>query len=542
MHYYGRFEESISLYKKAYRLNPKILPIHLRDLAMSYIFLERYEEALEVIRQMEEHIKRGDAIPKSMPLLFYSWVYQELDRKGEASAYMAEALEINPNLSIEFVKKNTLPYKNQAHLKRTLDAYRKAGMPENPPLPLPDKPSIAVLPFTNMSGDPEQDYIGDGLSENIISALSISSKLFVIARNSTFTYKGKPVKVQHVARDLGVQYVLEGSVQKSGERLRVTAQLIDAIKGHHLWSAKYDRKMEDLFGLQDEITKKIVVELQVELTEGEFIRALAKSTDNLEAWILYIKGLELFWNFNEESNAKAREHFEAATKLDPEFVTAFAMLSSTHRLDAVFGWSDSPIISLKRAFELLQIALKIDEQNAHVHALLGWVYLSQRQLEKAITEGTLAITLNPNFSVGHATLAATMFRSGRFDEAITLIKKAYRLDQKLPPLFLSTLSSSYIFLGRYDEALEVINQMKEQARRGNLLGWIPPLYYSFVYQELGREEEARAYMAEALKSNPGLSLEWIKKVNFYKNPAHLQRQLDAYRKAGMPEKPPGAVP
>jgi adenylate cyclase len=410
--------------------------------------------------------------------------------------------------------------------------------------PLPDKPSIAVLPFTNMSGDPEQDYIGDGLSENIISALSVSSQIFVIASNSTFTYKGKPVKVQQVAEDLGVQYVLEGSILKSGERLRVTAQLIDALSGHHLWSEVYDRKMRELFELLDEITKKIMVSLQVELTSlGKDARLFAKFTDNLEAWKHFMKGKELYESFVEEDNAKAREHFETALELDPQYVPAMSHLGFTHWLDSGMGWSDSPSASMNRAFELAQKAVELDDQDPLAHGLLGYVFLIQGQHEKAITEGTRAITLNPNFALGCGQLGSIMSYCGQFDESITMLKKGYRLNPNLDPSFLYDLTRSYIFLERYEKALEACNEMEKHVLNGRLgeLKLFPPLYSSWIYQELGREEESRAYMTEALKRKPDLSLEWFKRLSPYKNPAHLKRALDALRKAGMPEKATGVV-
>ena len=230
--------------------------------------------------------------------------------------------------------------------------------------PLPDKPSIAVLPFTNMSGDPEQDYIGDGLSENIISALSVNSDILVIARNTTFTYKGKAVDIKQVAEDLGVQYVLEGSILKSGDRLRVTAQLIDALGGHHLWAEVYDREMRELFDLLDEITKKIMVSLQVELGDlGEDLKLVAKSTNNLEAWKLITKGNQLFGKQNPEDNAKAREYFETALDLDPESIGSMSLLAATHLFDVIFRWSDSPLTSINRAFEIAQKAIELDEQD-----------------------------------------------------------------------------------------------------------------------------------------------------------------------------------
>jgi adenylate cyclase len=336
---------------------------------------------------------------------------------------------------------------------------------------------------------------------------------------------------------------LEGSIQKSGERLRVTAQLIDALTGHHLWSEKYDRKMEDIFDLQDEVTKKVVVSLQVELTHGEDARMSAKSTENLEAWKNYIKGLELFEKISKEDNLKAKELFKTALKIDPKFVSALALIALTHLFDANFGWSKSPPVSAKRAFEVALQALKLDEQNPHVHALLGFVYLFQRQYKKAVSAGERAIALNPNFALAHVWLGATMHYVGRFEEAIELLKKAYRLNPKIHPNFLIFLNRSYIYLRRYEEALKVINQMEQHASRGKLAKWMPPFAYSFLCVELGREEEARDNMAKALKINPNLSLEDFTIRNPYKDPTHLKREADARLAAGLPKKrAPGAVP
>ena len=403
--------------------------------------------------------------------------------------------------------------------------------------PLPDKPSIAVLPFTNMSGDPSQDYIGDGLSENIISALSISSRLFVIARNSTFIYKENPVKAQQVAEDLGVQYVLEGSIQKSGDRLRITAQLNDALNGHHLWAEVYDREMKDFFDLQDEITKKILVSIQVELTQGEHARVIAKSTENLKALKYFIKGIELFFKLNnKEDYTKAREYFKTAIKIDPKFVGAFSLLAQTHLTDVQLGWSDSPINSINSALELTQKALELDENEPVAHTVLGNIFLFQRQHEMAITEGKKAVNLNPNFGTGHAILGGSLFYSGQFEEAVIHFEKAYRVNPKLTPVFLVFLNKTYIHLGLYREALEVCEKTEKHARRGEIPMWMSQLAFSWVYQELGREEEARTYMSEALKTAPFKSLESYKMISLYKNHIHQQREIDALRKAGMPER------
>ena len=444
------------------------------------------------------------------------------------------------NLKYQFVGK-----KNLKNIEEAVHVYRVLSVPgaaankvikaevERMAFPLPEKPSIAVLPFTYMGGDPEQEYIGDGICENIISALSLGSGMFVIARNSTFTYKGRPVKVQQVAEEMGVRYVLEGSIQKSGDRLRVTAQLIDALNGHHLWSEKYDRKMTELFELQDEITKKIAVSLQVELTHGEQARAYAKSTDNLEAWSYGVKGNYLLDKFNKEDNIKARGLLEAAIKLDPGYVLAYVWLGATHALDAKWGWSDSPVDSMKCAQELAQKALTLDDKSASVHILLALIYLFQRKHDKAIAEGKQAISLDPNFSIGYAHLAQIMFFAGRFSEAIELMKKAMRLSPYYPAFYLNYLGRSYAFIGCKVEAIATCNQLYDRSLKGEYLSDWGLLYLARVYAEFGSADEARELMAQALKINPGLTLAYFKQGQPFKNPAHMQHELEILARAGL---------
>jgi adenylate cyclase len=440
-------------------------------------------------------------------------------------------------------KKRLKNIEEAVHVYRVLpvpDAVVRKGnkaQVERMTFPLPEKPSIAVLSFTNMSGDPAQEYIGDGISENIISALSVGSGMLVIARNSTFAYKGRSVKVQQIAEDLGVHYVLEGSVQKSGERLRVTAQLIDALNGYHLWSDKYDRKMVELFELQDEITKKIVVSLQVELTHGEQARAYAKTTDNLEAWSCGVKGNCLLDRFNREDNVKARELLETAIKLDPGYVLAYVWLGATHTAAAAYGWSASPADSFKRAHELARKALSLDDKSASVHIMLGLIYLFQRKHDQAIAEGKRAISLDPNFSIGHAHLAQIVFFAGRFDEAIALTEKAMRLSPYYPAFYLSALARSYAFRGRYEEALAASNQLYDRSRRGEYPEDWALVHLAGIYAASGREDEARVYMAQALKINPRLKLAFFKQTQPFKNPDHLQREIETLGRAGFPQHP-----
>jgi TolB-like protein/class 3 adenylate cyclase/cytochrome c-type biogenesis protein CcmH/NrfG len=407
--------------------------------------------------------------------------------------------------------------------------------------PLPDQPSIAVLPFVNMSGDPKQEYIADGITENIIAALSNISDMFVIARNSTFTYKGKPVKVQRVSEELGVRYVLEGSVQKAGNRLRVTAQLIDAIKGHHLWAKRYNRNIDDLFTLQDEITQKVVVELQVELMNGEGARK-RHTTNKLEAWEYAVKASSLFERYRKEDNAKARDLFEEALEIDPEYAFAWTMLAWTYFIDAWFGFSESRPESIKRSFELAKKAAALDDTLPEVHSLWNTIYLIQGQHDKAISEGERAIALGPNNSLSYILLAQTMAYAGRPEEAITLAKQAIRLSPYYSAWYLYRLGESYQMAGRYEEALETYKGLLARSQKGDFDPGGAHLCLAEVYIQLGREEEARAHTAQVLRLYPDFSLELWKKWHFYKDPSHLERRLDALRKAGLPAKPPLPLP
>ncbi len=401
--------------------------------------------------------------------------------------------------------------------------------------PLPEKPSIAVLPFNNLSGDPTQDYIADGISENIISALSKISEMFVIASNSTFTYKGKPVKVQQVSEELGVRYVLEGSAQKIGNRVRITAQLIDATTGHHLWSEKYDRDMKDLFALQDEIAHKIIVELQVKLTEGEQARVSHKSTTNLEAWSYAVRGLKLFERPSKENNAKAMELLERAVELDPGYVWAWVRLAWTHKVASTTGWSQSPSESYKKAVEISQKVLVLDESDSDVRALLGLVYRTQNRYEQAIIEGEKSLALGPTNAQAHVLLAVSMNIVGRFDDAIKLVKRAMRLHPYYPAYYLIWLGGAYRMTGRYEDALTAYRQLLDRSLKGEYPIAVAHLFLAEVYIELGREEEAQTHAAEALRIAPKFSLEVVSKISTYtyKDPAHLERRLNTLRKAGL---------
>jgi adenylate cyclase len=408
--------------------------------------------------------------------------------------------------------------------------------------PLPDKPSIAVLPFVNMSGDPAQDYIADGIAESIITALSRIQEMFVIARTSTFSYKGKPIKVQQVSEELGVRYVLEGSVQKEGDRIRITAQLIDALKGHHMWAEQYNRNIKDFFGLLDEMTTKIGSSIQAQLTGGDYARHIA-STENFEAWGCVIKGYDFFRRATEKDIARARELFEKAVELDPAYVVAWRMLGYTHYTEAWIGYSKSPKQSIEKTFELAQKALSIDKSYAGGYALLADAHLLTRQHEKAITEGQRALDLDPNDPLGYIVMAKILHYSGRFEEAISMIKTAMRLHGPyFPAHYLVWLGAPLHMTGRNEEALPVFNNLLERSRRGEYPELYVQVNLAVVTLALGQEQEARKHAAEVLKLNPKFSLEWWSKMELFKDPALLERRLEPMRRAGLPETPPLPLP
>ena len=396
--------------------------------------------------------------------------------------------------------------------------------------PLPDKPSIAVLPFENLSDDSAKDQIVDAITGNIITLLSKVPKLFVISSKSSFAYKGKPVTVQQVAEDLGVQYVLEGSVQRSGDQVRISAQLIDALEGHHLWTERYDRQFKDVFAIQDEIALSVVSALRVLFSEGEQARVVRGGTRSVEAWELYLQADVQFRLWSKESEAKARELLQQALTIDPDYVDAWLRLASTHTVDARFGYSDSREDSLRAAEEAVARALSLDDTDSRVYSTLGGIHLWKGEHDKSIAMREKALTLNPNNSSHFAHLAWTMFASGRPEEALELIQKAMRLNPNYPDWWLMILEESYRLSGRYDEAIETI---KEELRR--LDQYFTRTRLALYYAQTGRDEEARAEIERVLRMKPDMNLKIWANAQFFKDTSQLERDLADLRRVGLPE-------
>jgi len=496
----SRWEESIPQYKKAIRLNPIPPNIYFYSLGLSYCMTEQYEAA---IKWCEKAVRTA---PDSLwARIMMTAVYSMSGRDGQARVEAAEVLRINPKFSLDILAKPK--YQKKTDSRRFVGALRKAGLPDKPPLPLPDKPSVAVLPFTNMSGDPKQEYFSDGITEEIITALSKVPKLLVIARHSTFTYKGKPVKVQQVSEGLGVRYVLEGSVRKAGDKIRITAQLIDAINGHHLWSERYDRYLKDIFAVQDEITKNIIAAMQVKLTEGEQARIAAKGTNNLEAYLKCMQANDYLNRGNIERNALAKQLAKEAIALDPEYAWAYYILARTHQLDMWYGTTKSPKESLAEAKQLLQKAIVLDDTFAEAYSELGFIFAIEKQHDKAFALGEKAVVLNPNSAESHLRLGKIFVFAARWEESIPEYKTAMRLNPIPPSLYFWSLGLSYGAIGRYEEAIKWC----EKAVRQEPDSFFAHLMMSAVYSWSGRDEDARAEAAEVLRINPQFSLDKFEK-------------------------------
>ncbi len=404
--------------------------------------------------------------------------------------------------------------------------------------PLPEEPSIAVLPFDNLSATEEHDFVADGLSENIISALSQTRGMLVIARNSTFTYKGEAVKVQEVAEALGVRYVLEGSIQVVGERLRATAQLIDALTGNHLWSERYDRALDDVFAVQDDITLNVVSALQVQLTEGPHALVWRGGTKSLEAWSLFQRGRQHLLRFTSDGVAEARRLFEQAVAIDPTFALALAQIGNTHRLDVIFRFSANAEESLDQALSYAEQAVAIDNESPDAHVILALIQRSRGEYERAVEQAEIALRLGPNHGYVLGMAALALYPFGQPDRAIALMQQAMRLSPTYLNWYPMVIAESHLFAGRHEQALDAL-----QAAGADVVpGWQARIRIASL-GGLSRHEEARRAIAQRLEETPGYSIDsnsgWLAGPGAYP-PEAVATYVSLLRAAGVPEHPPGA--
>ena len=382
---------------------------------------------------------------------------------------------------------------------------RQPASLEKMALPLSDKPSIAVLPFDNLSGNPEQEYFSDGLTEEIITALSKTPEVFVIARHSAFIYKGKSVKVQKVGRELGVRYVLEGSVRKAGDKVRITAQLIDATTGKHLWAERYDRNLRDIFAIQDEITLAIIKAMQVELTKGEMADLTGRGTKNLDAYLKALQAQEQWWRMDKQGTLKARQLALEAIAIDPRYGYPYAIVSWAHMMEVWLQSSESPKESMKLAFEAIQKALTLDESDYRIHIVLSNLYIMQGENDEAISSARRALELCPGGAFAHAVLGTALRYACRFSESVQFREQAIKLDPFPTALEFRNLALAYSRVGRYDDAIAEY----KKALHMNPNDWAVHYGLAEAYAKLNRKEEARMAAEELLRARPNFSLNWL---------------------------------
>ena len=401
--------------------------------------------------------------------------------------------------------------------------------PTTPAAVLPDRPSIAVLPFQNMSGDAEQDYFCDGLVEDIITTLSKLAGLRVIARNSSFVYKGRSVDIREAAKQLGVRYVLEGSVRKSGNRIRVTAQLIDAKDGTHLWAERYDRAIDDIFAIQDEITLVLATEMQVKLTEGEQARLHYTTTHNVEAWTYWVQGLASFRQaVTKENNASALLCWEKALTLDPASAALNAMLGFIHCLDARFGWWDDRETAIIKARAYADRALQLDPNNADGHIALGLLCWLRGQYDEAVFNARKAVQLAPGSADVAERASFILTPSGFPEEGLVLIQKASTLSPNHPPVYLGILGNAYRLSGQIDEAIAAFEAYNARSPGFGLVDLV------IAYQENGQADKAKDAAKRLLSARRDFTIAAWLKTQFRRDTARLDADIAALHASGLP--------
>ncbi|MGO9756194.1 MAG: tetratricopeptide repeat protein [Roseiarcus sp.] len=398
-----------------------------------------------------------------------------------------------------------------------------------PALQVPDKPSIAVLPFQNMSSDPDQDYFADGIVEDIITALSRFKSLFVIARNSSFTYKGKPVDVKKVGRELGVRYVLEGSVRKAGNRVRVTAQLIDSTTDGHVWASRFDRELTDIFTIQDELTKEIVAALKLKLTLGEQDRLNQKREVKVEAFELFLRGREQAWTATRTGGIAARGLLERAIAIEPNYPAAHALIAATHLIDYANGFSSDPEQSLRTGFELAQRVVRMDETDPAGHFALCAAYMWTKDLDRAQAEAQRCLELSPNSADSLRLTAQLQIFSGDPAAAIENIELYMKRDPHYPDIALQLVADARFALGQYEPAIAAL----EQRLARNAQSETAYALLASCYGQLGRSAECRAAWAQTLRINPGFSMERRRRVLPFRKPEDFERRVEGLRKGGV---------
>ncbi len=412
------------------------------------------------------------------------------------------------------------------------EAGQQGGTADPSPQPASgaDRPAIAVLSFTNMSGEADQEYFSDGISEDIITALSKLRWFFVIARNSSFIYKGKAVHMKQIAEELGVRYVVEGSVRKSGDRVRITVQLNDVTTGGHIWAERYDRGLADVFAVQDEITENIVAAIEPQLYAAESFRAQRKPPDSMDAWDLVMRALSHYWRVTRQDNVVAQALLEKAIAIDPNYGQALGVLATSYMFTAHMGWMDTSA-AMPVAERAALAAIRADSEDPWAHNALGHVYLFARRFEDSLAEFELALRLNPNFALAQGFYGLSLSYSGRWQDADEAARRALRLSPRDPYAAVYAGIRAYAqFLGRnYEEAMRLARESLRQ--RSDFVGAHRVL--SAAAGMAGQADAAKSALQECRRAQPNISLAWIAQHMPIKQDADREHYLEAFRRAGL---------
>jgi adenylate cyclase len=400
-------------------------------------------------------------------------------------------------------------------------------------LELPTKPSIAILAFENMSTDPEQDFFADGISEDIITELSKFRSLFVIARNSAFAFKGQATDVKEIGRKLGVRYIVEGSVRRAGQRIRITAQLVDAIEDKHLWAERYDRDLEDIFAVQDEVTQAIVTTIEPELMNTERQRARRKPTGNLTAWEAYQRGLWHIYQYRREDTAMALDLMHKATRLDPEFASAFAGIAFSMYVHVIMGASDDRKADLQHGLEAGMTAVTLDDRDPFSHVGLGRLRIVRGEHEQAIASFDRALELNPSFALAHYGKGHSLWHCGQQDRSVSHLDEAMRLSPRDPLMwtFLASKAIALFMLKRYDEALDCAHR----AQQYPITAIWAHMAKLATFGTLGQQEKAAQALSNALQVQTDLDMTFIRQALPITDATSAEHFYGGLIKAGVPE-------
>ena len=412
----------------------------------------------------------------------------------------------------------------------------------NASAPLPERPSIAVLPFDDMSPAHDQQYLADGIADTLITGLTKFHDLIVMARNSTFTYKDKPTDIRQVGKDLNVRYVVEGSLQRSDNNMRVTAQLIDATTGSHLWADRYDRELENIFTIQDDITRSIAGALgglQGEIGRAEAARLASTNPNSFTAYDYYLKGLDELYrsvaNEDHETNLAARGHLEQAKKIDPNYARVYAALAWTYEYDYDFGWTDDYRNAVKQALENATEAVRLDPYDYQGHWVLGWASLYSWDHEKATASYERARTLNPNDAELLAEMGNFLVYIGQPQRAVDQLKEAIRLNPKHERWYVEYLGWAYEHAGMPKEAIETLEPVIDQPPTQEQLWLLPTLAAAYANPEVGRMDDAHKIVKEILQLQPDFSTAEVVSRAPYRTQGQIDRYVNGLRRAGLPE-------